>query len=315
MLSLFFSYSHLDEKYRDELEKHLAILKREKIINVWHDRRIDAGSLIDNVIDENLETADIVLLMVSANFLASYYCYEKELLRALENHGTGKSIVIPVIVHPCDWKHSSFGGLRATPTDGQPISKFPNIHDAYLCIVEDIRRAAEKLGAPSSAPTSFTSKGPIQPVASKPRSSNLRAKREFTDKERDDYLESSFEYIANYFENSLEELRSRNSQVDFRFNRIDKNSFTASIYQNGAKKSSCSIWIGGSLSFGGDICYSNSDSGQGNSINDSLSVADDGYTHYLKPLALGLGSNSEKDQMSEQGGAEYFWSMLVDRLQ
>lgn len=313
MLSLFFSYSHLDENYRDELEKHLAILKREKIIGVWHDRRIDAGSTIDNEIDENLETADIVLLMVSANFLDSDYCYEKELLRALENHEAGKSIVIPVIVHPCDWKHSSFGGLRATPTDGQPVSKFPNIHDAYLCIVEDIRRAAQKLGASSSAPVRPTSTEPIQPVMSKPRSSNLRAKREFTDKERDDYLDSSFEYIANYFENSLQELKSRNPQIDFRFNKIDKNTFSASIYQNGAKKSSCSIWIGGSHSFGGDICYSNSDTGQGNSINDSLSIEDDGYTHHLKPL--GFGRSSENGQMSQQGGAEHFWSMLVDGLQ
>lgn len=315
MLSLFFSYSHADEKYRDELEIHLAILKRENVISVWHDRRIDAGSSIDDEIDSNLDTADIVLLMVSANFLASDYCYENELLRALENHKNAKSIVIPVIVHPCDWKKSIFGHLRATPTDGQPISKFPNIHDAYLCVVKDIRKAVKKLGVSGAQPKVARTEGLLQTTIANPRSSNLRAKREFTDKERDDFLEFAFEYLSNYFENSLDELKSRNSQIDSRFTRIDRNTFTASVYRNGKKKSSCSVWIAGPTSFGGDIRYANSDKGPGNSFNESLSIKDDGYSHFLEPLGMGLSVRNHEKKMTEQGGAEYFWSMFMHSLQ
>ncbi len=315
MLSLFFSYSHADEKYRDELEVHLAILKRENVITVWHDRRIDAGSSIDDEIDSNLETADIVLLMVSASFLASDYCYEKELSRAIENHKNAKTIVIPVIVHPCDWKNSMFGHLRATPTDGQPISKFPNIHDAYLCVVEDIRQAVKKFGVPGAQPKVARTGGIPQTTVANPRSSNLRAKREFTDKERDDFMEFSFEYLSNYFENSLKELKTRNSQLDSRFTRIDRHTFTASVYRNGTKKSSCTVWIASSTSFGGDIRYANSDKGSGNSFNESLSIKDDGYSHFLEPLGMGVGIRNHNKKMTEQGGAEYLWSIFVQPLQ
>ena len=84
MVSLFFSYSHRDEEFRDELEIHLAMLKREGSISAWHDRRIDAGAKLHDDISEHLETANIILLLVSPSFLASDYCYEREMTRALE---------------------------------------------------------------------------------------------------------------------------------------------------------------------------------------------------------------------------------------
>ena len=84
MVSLFFSYSHRDEEFRDELEIHLAMLKREGSISAWHDRRIDAGAKLHDDISEHLETADIIWLLVSPYFLASDYCYEREMTRALE---------------------------------------------------------------------------------------------------------------------------------------------------------------------------------------------------------------------------------------
>ena len=315
MLSLFFSYSHIDEKYRNELEIHLTTLKRAGVIGLWHDRRIVAGADIDKEIDLNLEKADIILMMVSANFLASDYCYEKELSRALEKHDEGTAVVIPVIVHPCDWQHSIFSNLRATPTDGQPISKYPNIHDAYLGIVEDIRKAAEKLGPITKKEMKGISSAKMKPSEPKPRSSNLRMKHEYTDKDKDDFLESTFEYIANFFENSLTELKSRNTEIDIRFTRIDKNSFTSSAYFSGKKISSCSIWKGGKPMLGGDICYSNSDSGPGNSTNDSLSVADDGIVLFLKSLGMGFAASNRGEQLSQQGGAEQFWALFIAPLQ
>jgi hypothetical protein len=94
MKSVFFSYSHKDEAIRDQLETHLAMLKRQGVISTWDDRRPIAGDNIDNGIALELEQADIILLLVSPDFLASDYCYGVEVARALERHAAGEARVI-----------------------------------------------------------------------------------------------------------------------------------------------------------------------------------------------------------------------------
>jgi hypothetical protein len=102
-LSVFFSYSHKDENLRDELAEHLATLNRNGEISVWHDRKIAAGSDWIKAIDDNLKTADVILLLISSSFLASDYCSEIELNQAIARHNSGESRVIPIILRPCDW--------------------------------------------------------------------------------------------------------------------------------------------------------------------------------------------------------------------
>src|SRR5688572_23072357 len=126
MVKVFFSYSHRDESLRDELEIHLSSLKRQGVIETWHDRRIGAGKEFDSEISEHLETAQIILLLISPYFIASDYCYDIEMARALELHNTGEARVIPVILHPCDWHNLPFGKLTAAPKDGKAVSKYPN---------------------------------------------------------------------------------------------------------------------------------------------------------------------------------------------
>lgn len=103
-VSLFYSYSHRDETLRNELETHLKILERRNLISSWNDRQIEAGDDWKNEIDKNLESADIILLLISADFIASDYCYEKEMKCALERHNNGKAVVIPVILRDANWK-------------------------------------------------------------------------------------------------------------------------------------------------------------------------------------------------------------------
>ena len=112
MISLFFSYSHRDESLRNELETHLSVLKRQGVIQTWHDRRITAGSEVDSSISENLENAQIILLLVSSYFLASDYCYDIEMSRAMEKHQEGSARVIPVLLH-----HLQDIGLHAEVVD------------------------------------------------------------------------------------------------------------------------------------------------------------------------------------------------------
>lgn len=102
MATVFFSYSHKDEELRDELGTHLSMLKRDGSITSWHDRRILPGEHFAQQIDENLEFADVVLLLVSSYFLDSDYCFEVEMRRALERHEQRECRVIPVILRPCD---------------------------------------------------------------------------------------------------------------------------------------------------------------------------------------------------------------------
>lgn len=152
MTSIFISYSHKDEHFREELEVHLAMLKREGSIDVWHDRRIVAGSEIDSTIDIEIENSNIILLLVSPDFLASNYCYDVEVQRAMQLRSSGKCEVIPVILRPCDWQSAStpFSKLLAVPKDGFPITKWPNKDDAFLNIVSQLRIALGTLTVKAS---------------------------------------------------------------------------------------------------------------------------------------------------------------------
>jgi len=315
MVSLFFSYSHKDEELRNELEAHLALLKRQGIISAWHDHCITAGGEIDQVISSELESAKIILLLVSAHFLASDYCYEKEMKRGLEKHIDGTAVVIPVILHPCDWHSAPFGILRATPTDGKPVSMFANQQEAFSIVAKDIREATKVFLEPNAPLQGRSGDGNsevIRPTGE--RSSNLRIKRKFDDHERDEFLEESFEYMARYFEGSLDELTKRNSLIKTRFKRLSETSFNAYIYEKGERGAQCTIWYGRG-NFGSSIAYSNSGELHENSFNESLSVIDDGFTLQLKPLGMSMLGGRREEFFSQQGAAEFYWNMLIHPLQ
>jgi len=143
---LFISYSHKDENFRNELQSHLKLLHRLGIIDVWDDRRIDAGDEWKKKIDENLERADIILLLVSENFIASDYCYEIEMKCALERHERGEAHVIPVIVRDdLNWTHASFAKLQALPKDGLAVTKWPDKDSAWRNVAEGIERVVEEI--------------------------------------------------------------------------------------------------------------------------------------------------------------------------
>jgi hypothetical protein len=319
MTELFFSYSHRDEDLRNELETHLSSLQRQGLISGWHDRRIQAGKNLDTEISDGLERAGIILLLVSPYFIGSDYCYGIEMNRAMERHHAGSARVIPVILEPCDWHDLPFGKLNAVPKDGRPISKFPNLHDAFLEVTLAIKAVVKSLGSGEvAAKYSRGKKTPatpsVIPVSSTPRSSNLRVKREFTEREKDKFLQGTFEYIANYFEASLQELDARNADIEADFRRIDANHFSASIYKNGKKESSCKIWLSGRGGFGDGIAYSIGEHSGGNSLNDLLTVKDDGNILYLETY-MSFGGRRQDGNMTMEGGAEYYWGRFIEPLQ
>lgn len=316
MTKVFFSYSHVDEALRDQLEIQLKMLKRQGIIETWHDRRIVAGQELDGVINEELMSADIVLLLVSPDFLASEYCYDREMTAAMQRHDQGEAVVIPVILRPCDWFPAPFGKLTATPSDAKPVTQWPDRDVAMLDVVKDIRKAAERFSKVESSsprpPDRFTASVSVSAIAT--RSSNLGLAKSFTDRDKDKFRVEAFDYLAKYFENSLTELAKRNEGVDGDFRRIDSNRFTAAVYRGGKAVSRCTIFMGGGFSSTG-INYADGETSSSNSMNESLTVHSDDQSMFLRSMGMQSYGRDRDEHLTMEGAAEAYWSLFIQRLQ
>ncbi len=170
-IRIFYSYAHEDEPLRKELEKHLSSLKRQELITDWHDRDISAGAEWASEIDSNLNTAQIILLLISADFLASDYCYGIEMKRALERHDAHDACVIPIIARPVSMKGTPFSKLQALPTDGKAITKWSQRDEAFVDIVQGIRKVVDEMHASQAKNTSL----PSTPPAGKARPAIARS--------------------------------------------------------------------------------------------------------------------------------------------
>lgn len=140
---IFFSYSHKDERFKNDLETHLSVLKRDGYIETWNDRKIAPGADWKEEINTNLEKAKVILLLISEHFLASDYCYETETIFALEQHEKKRCIVIPVIVKTCMFQRSKLSHLQALPKGGMAITEWRNRGAAWVSVVEGIIKAIE----------------------------------------------------------------------------------------------------------------------------------------------------------------------------
>jgi len=315
MARVFFSYSHDDEVYRDQLEKHLAMLRHQGLIESWHDRRIAAGSNIGNTIDDQLDSADIILLLVSASFLSSDYCYSIEMRRAMERHAQGDVTVVPVIVRPCDWHSAPFGTLLAVPRDGKAITQWPNYDEAYADVAQRIRELVQlKSGMRHDESPRATPASSVPLAVSLPRSSNLRLRKEFNDRDRQAFVLDALEYAARFFEGSLQELHTRHPEVEHSFRRVDANCFTATVFRGGNKVSECSVRLGGFGRSDLGIAYSHDASERRNSFNEMLSVETDDQGIFFKTLGMTM-RHARDSKLSPEGAAEFLWSLLIEPLQ
>jgi hypothetical protein len=320
MASLFLSYSHRDEELRAQLETHLAALRRQGFISVWHDRRIMAGEDFANAIEDHLAEADIVLLLVSPDFIASDYCYEKEMRTALARHNERECVVIPVILRPCDWHEMPFGKLLATPTDGRPITLWPNRDEAFLDVVKAIKGALVKRNEPRTpARASATpARQASSPAVAQPRSSNLRVTKRFTEKDADNFLHESFDYMQRYFGASLAELHGRNPEIEGRLRQVNANCFTVVAYRDEKALARCYVRLGDRHGSEQEILFSYNEAAELDSYNESLAVAHDSQKLYLKPLGMGMRRRSgdrDDDKLTMEGASEYYWELFIEPLQ
>jgi hypothetical protein len=158
---IFYSYSHKDESLRDALDEHLAILERQGLVQIWHDRNIGAGDEWREAIEEQLESADIILLLISASFIKSDFCWSIEMKQALKKQELGEACVIPIIVRPVEWKAAPFGYLQVLPKDAKPVTVWSNRDTAWMDVVRGIQKAVEQLhpSTPEKRPTRRVTRG------------------------------------------------------------------------------------------------------------------------------------------------------------
>lgn len=141
-MRVFISYCHEDESYKNELERHLSNLVRSGKVTTWNDRKINPGEEWDKEIHQELKNSDLILLLISSDFIASDYCFDIEIKKAVEYHNLKEKIVVPVIIRFCDWRDAPFGKIQALPTDATPIDSkhWTTDDEAYLNVINGIKK-------------------------------------------------------------------------------------------------------------------------------------------------------------------------------
>jgi len=144
-VSVFVSYSHADEGLRKELGKHLRVLERQGVISTWHDRMIGAGTEWEGAIDTRLNDAQVILLLISADFIDSQYCYDVEMKCALERHDKRQALVVPIILRAVSLRGTPFARLQALPKDAKPVVTWTDRDSAFVDITDGLRNAIQDL--------------------------------------------------------------------------------------------------------------------------------------------------------------------------
>lgn len=197
-MKAFISYSHNDSKMLEILHKHLVQMKRDNIISTWTDQEIEVGSKLNETISQSLSNSNLFIALVSPDYIASGYCYEKEFSKALKMEASGLITIVPIILEPCDWLNTPFSTFKALPQDGKAISLWENKNTAFLNVVQSIRRLLEFHDTEHSQ--SLSKLNDVQ------SSRNYRIKRDFDSIEKMDFCEKGFSEIKDYLKRFLEEI-------------------------------------------------------------------------------------------------------------
>ena len=150
--SIFVSYAHEDEELKKELDKYLKVLKRSSKVRVWNDRQLIAGQEWDEAIMSELAKADIILLLISVDFNASDFIWDKELDAAMKRHEAGTAHVVPIILRKCEWSHLPYAKLQALPRNGRPVLDYPSQDDAFTEIAEGIEKLVDYINEQIKSP-------------------------------------------------------------------------------------------------------------------------------------------------------------------
>lgn len=196
-MKAFISYTHKDDHMLQLFHTHLIQLKRENIITTWTDEDILAGGKINDEINISLHDSQIFIALLSPDYIASNYCYEKEMQTALEKEKKGDIIIVPVIVESCDWHNTPFADFKALPKDGKPISTWENKNTAMLDVIQNLRKLLSQ---------SLVNTLPENNFNQIEFTRNYRVKTDFDSIQKLEFLESTFKEVKEFLGRYLEEI-------------------------------------------------------------------------------------------------------------
>ncbi len=301
-MKAFISYSHADELALKVFVKHLAMLKREKLLSEWFDQEILAGGRIDAEISKNLESCELFVPLLSPDFLASNYCYEREMIVAIEREEAGKLQIVPIVVQPCDWLSSPVQRYKALPKDSKPVSDWTNENTAWLNVITELRRLLERprAGATVSAPKSSAT-GDAQ---------KYRLKRDFDEVDKMEFRDSAFAAMRDYFEKACAEVATIDG-IKSRFSSLGDDGFTCTVVNRARRQGTAHITVysGSKRHSLGDIYYSFQERAERNTANGWFAIENDDYSLFLKQNDM---MSSDRDQkLTPHACAEQLWNKFL----
>lgn len=307
-VKVFISYSHADEAHIARLHKHLAQLEREGTIAGWYDREIHLAGKLDDEITRELEASRIFLACASPDYIASEYCYDKELTAALAREAKGELAIAPVILEPCDWLQTPLSKFKAVPTDGKPVSEFTNPNAAFLNVVSELRRLAQEM----TRDIEFKSAPAIRTEAAGSSGSRYRIQRDHDELHKRDFIEQSFKEIYEFFKVSAGEI-AQISDIEVRLSEFSQRHFQCTIINRGRKRAFETLQVRTGGSFGAiDVLYG--EERRTNTSNGGFGVRSDQYQLYFSPMMLALHSGAEKEKMSSKDVAQLLWDDLLSKV-
>ena len=302
-LKLFISYSHIDQELLDRLHKHLAQLQRDGTISEWYDREIHAGGNINKEIEAALERADTFLACASPDYIASNYCYERELERALEREKTGELTVVPIIFEPCEWLETPLANFKALPTDGKPVVEYTNQNLALLEVATELRRLASLRTKAADSAVSAPS------TQERPQAeSRYRVKREFDELDKRDFIERCFNEIFRFFEASVRELEAL-PEIEARLSPLTEDSFSCTVINRGIRRGFKTMHVrrGGPW---GAIDYLFGEQNSRTTSNGGFGVEADDYQLHLRTTGFGR-MPSGRETLPATEAAQVLWDELL----
>ena len=317
----FVAYSKADSSAVKRLVVHLKGLEYEGLIETWHDRQIAPGDEWDSKIRAEISAADVIIFCVSADLLATDYVQRVEIPKAIARQEQGKATVIPVIFKNCAWQGHALGKLQAIPAKGGTVQEYirngdpDDIWTEVASAVRDAVRARQETDDHNRTVSSAQEASPAtrgQPSGAMPVT--LSDFGHASDLEQDDFIQSTFSTVLNYFENSLKNLKNAHPGCDTRLRKLSEDAFEAGVYVNGQRRSFCGVFIHER----NGIAYSNNGVGNRSTMNENLSLVRGERGPRLKWQALMRAwhhtTETDTSEMDPREAAAYFWSIFVRGL-
>jgi hypothetical protein len=310
-MKAFISYSHKDEHYLERLKVHLAQMKREGLIDEWTDEEIHAGSSLHNTISETLQSSELFLALLSPDYISSDYCYNKEFETAQKMQEVGTLTIVPIVIEPCDWKKTPFSKLKVLPKDGKAVSEWTNPNNAFLNVIDELRRLTQT----SKSSTVVENKST---AASKTLVKNYKVKKHFSEVDKYNFKESSYDEIKTYFQSSISEINFVEN-LQARFTNESKGCFTCIISNRANGQSSfLTVQTGTETQrHFGDLSYSFSEKVSTNSfqMDKIFSIENDDYEQFWTKNSHGFGySNQHVYHLTAHQVAEIIWNDFISQV-